>query len=216
MSLPDDHYLQSLTEPAPEDNEPLPRPRLRRARWLREIVETLLIFAIVYVLVNLLSARFVVDGSSMTPTLASGQYVLVNRIAYLTGEPQRGDVIVLHSLEDAGTDLIKRLIGLPGETISIANGVVAVNGVPLHEPYLNAPPRYQGEWTLQADEFFVLGDNRNNSRDSHNFGPVKRSNLVGQATLIYWPANAWQIITHFDYVDPALDSLSTTPPLPAG
>ncbi|MBN2471126.1 MAG: signal peptidase I [Anaerolineae bacterium] len=185
----------------PADAEPLPRPRLRRGRWLREIIETILIFAVIYVLVNLLSARFIVDGSSMTPTLGTGQYVLVNRVAYLLGQPERGDVIVLHSPEEAGTDLIKRLIGLPGETISITGGVVSVDGVPLDEPYLNAQPRYEGEWALQADEYFVLGDNRNNSRDSHNFGPVKRSALIGRADLIYWPVQDWQIITHSDYTN---------------
>ncbi len=206
MSQSEEHYL-TTHNPSEPDAEPLPRPRLRRARWLREILETLLIFAVVYVLVNLLTARFIVDGSSMTPTLGTGQYVLVNRMAYLTGTPQRGDVIVLHSPEDSDTDLIKRLIGLPGETISIADGVVRVNDVPLHEPYLNTPPRYQGEWTLGAEEFFVLGDNRNNSRDSHNFGPVRREALVGQATLIYWPSQDWQIITHFDYTDPAPETL---------
>lgn len=194
------------------DREPLPRPRLNRRRWLQEIIETLLIFVVVYVLVNLLTARFIVDGSSMAPRFATGQYVLVNRTAYLFGSPQRGDVAVLHSAEEANTDLIKRIIGLPGETVAVHDGLVFIDGEPLQEPYLNAQPRYQGEWVLDDDEIFVLGDNRNNSRDSHNYGPVVITNIIGQAAVIYWPPQDWSLITHFDYTDPALPPVATLVP----
>lgn len=192
--------------------DPLPRPRLTRQRWLREIFETFLIFVVVYVLVNLLTARFIVDGSSMAPRFATGQYILVNRTAYLFGEPQRGDVIVLHSSEAANTDLLKRIIGMPGETVSIHDGLVYINGEPLNEPYINAQPRYQGEWVLDDDEIFVLGDNRNNSRDSHNYGPVVLANVIGQAAVIYWPPQDWGLISHFDYTDPALPPVATIVP----
>lgn len=204
-------------EPIIEDDlqvelEPLPRPRLKRRRWLREIAETLLIFVVVYVLVNLLTARFIVDGSSMAPRFATGQYVLVNRMAYLVGTPQRGDVVVLHSPQEANTDLIKRIVGLPGETVAIHDGLVYIDGEPLNEPYLNAQPRYRGEWLLDEDEVFVLGDNRNNSRDSHNFGPVVQTAVIGQAAVIYWPPQDWGLITHFDYNNPGLPPVATLVP----
>lgn len=209
MSLPDDLLPDDFVEP---EEEIPPRPRLRRARWLRELLETILIFAIVYVLVNLLTARFIVDGSSMAPNLATGEYVIVNRVAYLLDNPQRGDVVVVQSPDEQDIDLIKRLIGLPGETIEISAGLVHVNGTALNEPYLNAQPRYQGTWTLGENEYFVLGDNRNNSRDSHNFGPLPGASLIGQAAAIYWPPEAWKIIAHFDYSDPELEPLPTLVP----
>lgn len=199
------------TLPLPPDQEPdtsrdIPRPRPRRRRLLRDVIETLLIFIVVYTLVNLITARFIVDGSSMAPNFATGQYVMVNRASYLLNSPQRGDVIVFISPENEERDLIKRVIGLPGEQVVVESGLVYINGEPLDEPYTNAQPRYHGEWALGPDEYFVLGDNRNNSRDSHNFGLLRRKNIIGQAVLIYWPPQDWRIIPHHDY------AVSSAPP----
>jgi len=176
----------------------MPQPRAVRglARRARDVAEMILLAVAVYVLINLLTARFVVDGDSMRPSFMTGEFVLVNRIGYLVGEPSRGDVIVFSSPESPHADLIKRVIGLPGETVQIENQTVSVDGVPLDEPYIRAEPRYSGTWTLGPDEYFVLGDNRNNSRDSHIFGPLKRERIIGQAAVIYWPPENWEIIPH--------------------
>ncbi|GAB4569692.1 MAG: signal peptidase I [Anaerolineae bacterium] len=213
MTVPEhDPIMLSQTdqaESAVTEGASVPRPRVRYARWAREIIETLIVFAVVYVLVNLLTARFVVDGTSMAPSFHTGQYVIVNRVAYLLDEPQRGDIVVLHSPEDPQLDLIKRVIGLPGETVAVRDGQVFINGIPLNEPYLNAPPRYQGEWTLGSDQYFVLGDNRNNSRDSHSFGPVPRTALVGKAAAVYWPLQDARLIAHYDYTATASTAADT-------
>lgn len=189
-----------------------PRPRLQtRALW-REAVEVALLIVAVVTLVNLTTARFIVDGDSMQPNLATGQFVLINRLNYLLWEPQRGDVIVLASPEQQHEDLIKRVIGLPGETVRVHNQQVWIDGLALDEPYLAAPPSYTGEWQLDPGEYFVLGDNRNNSRDSHSFGPVNRAAIVGQAWLVYWPPTAWGIIPQHEYAtlpDAAIGSNTT-------
>ena len=190
--------------PLPPDETPaqpavLPRPRASRRSLLREIVETLILVAAIYTLVNLVSARFIVDGSSMSPNFTTGQFIIVNRLSYLLSQPSRGDVIVFNSPDDPGRDFIKRVIGLPGETIAVRDGLVYVDGVPLDEPYIAAPPRYSGEWRLGPGEYFVLGDNRNDSQDSHTFGPLARGRIVGQAWIIYWPPEDWGVIPHYSY-----------------
>ncbi len=208
----------TAVDPAADAHQPAevlpPRPRLHRRRWLREIVDTVIIFVVVAVLMNLLTARFIVDGPSMLPNFTTGQYVIVNRIAYLSGQPQRGDVVVVHSLEDPEIDLIKRVIGLPGETVAIHDNRVHINGTPLDEPYINARPNYQGEWTLAADQYFLLGDNRTNSRDSHNYGPLSRTAIIGQAAAIYWPPEDWRVIAHHTYATPEVSLLPATAPVP--
>jgi len=170
--------------------ERLPHPPIRR-RLARELFGTGLLILAVYALMNLLTARFIVDGSSMQPNFETGQYVLVDRLNYLLTAPARGDVVILISPEAPHDDLIKRGIGLPGETVTIENQQVLVDGEPLDEPYIRAAPLYTGTWTLGPEEYFVLGDNRNNSHDSHTFGPIERESLVGKATLIYWPPEDW-------------------------
>ena len=136
----------------------------------------------------------------MNPTLQHGEYVLVSRLSYKTGEPQRGDIIVFSFPMDQKQDLIKRVIGLPGETISINNNEVLVNGVKLEEPYIAQSPVYSGEWTVPEGQLFVLGDNRNDSKDSHQWGLLPTENVIGKALLIYWPPSEWKLINHTEEV----------------
>lgn len=166
----------------------------KQSRLMREIVETILLTALVYFVVRA-SVQFTpIDGPSMQPGLHTGESVIVNELAYLFGNPQRGDVIVLHPPDSPNQQYIKRVIAVPGDTIQITDTAVIVDGVTLHEPYVltggdagNAtqlPPTKLG-----PGDYFVMGDNRDNSTDSRFFGPVERQAIVGQADLVIWPFN---------------------------
>jgi len=190
----------------------LPRPILKnRKSFFREASEIVLLVVAIYTLVNLSTARFVVEGSSMEPTFYTDQFVIVSRLAYIIGEPERGDVIVFHYDEAHKRDFIKRVIGLPGEHIESIDGRIYVNGQLLDEPYIDEYCNCRDkEWYLGEDEYFVLGDNRNSSQDSFDFGPIKREQIIGRAWIRYWPPEAWQIIPHHDYGLP--DPLPADPP----
>lgn len=167
--------------------------------WKRvalDILETLVLAVVLYFGINAISVRVKVDGTSMVPTLQNGEYILVNKLAYKTGEPQRGDIVVFVFPMNPQEDLIKRVIGLPGEKVAIHNGVVSINGIQINEPYIAAAPIYDGEWVVTEGQLFVLGDNRNESKDSHQWGLLPLENVVGKAVLIYWPPPEWQIINH--------------------
>ena len=169
-------------------------------RFFLDVLETLLLSAVLFLAINALSARVRVDGFSMKPTLQDGEFVLVNRLAYRMGDPQRGDIIVFHFPLDPGSqDLIKRVIGLSGDLISVRAGVLSVNGQPLREPYIAAAPLYSGEWQIPDGELFVLGDNRNDSSDSHSWGMLPYKEIVGKAVFIYWPFPEWKLIDHYDF-----------------
>lgn len=177
--------------------EPLvqpPKNQIGLAKLLIETIETILLAVLLFIGINAVSARIRVDGFSMLPTLQSHQYVLVNRLAYRLGSPRSGDVIVFHYPRDPEQEYIKRVIGLPGDRVQIANGEVMVNGMLIDEPYIADAPLYQTEWTVPENSLFVLGDNRNNSSDSHNWGPVPLEYVVGKAVLIYWPLENWGLI----------------------
>lgn len=195
-------------EPFPayeEGSEPLHEPPALSARspagrhLLREIVETLLLALAIYLVINTLTGRFYVRGSSMEPSLHNGQYLIVSKISYLFGEPQRGDIVVFVSPNNGKEDYIKRIIGLPGERVEIRDGAVWINGYRLEEPYLSSATPYTGVWVLGPDEYFVLGDNRPNSSDSHTWGPLPRKNIIGKAWLCYWPPQYWGLIPHHSY-----------------
>lgn len=175
-----------------------PEPAVEQpANWKRfvlDILETIILAVVLYFGINAVSARVRVDGFSMRPTLEDGEYILVNKLAYKTGEPQRGDIIVFIFPVNPQEDLIKRVIGLPGETVSVHSGVVSVNGMPLMEPYIAAPPAYEGDWVVPEGQLFVLGDNRNDSRDSHQWRFLPIENVIGRAVVIYWPPEQWQVI----------------------
>ena len=167
--------------------------------WKRvalDILETLVLAVVLYFGINAISVRVRVDGYSMTPTLQNGEYILVNKLSYKTGAPHRGDIVVFIFPVDPHEDLIKRVIGLPGERVAIHNGTVTIDGVQINEPYIAAAPLYDGEWVVSEGQLFVLGDNRNESKDSHQWGLLPLENVVGKAVLIYWPPPEWQVINH--------------------
>ena len=186
------------TIPTQPQTEPLPS-RSTQAEWKRfllDLLETVGLAVILFVIINTISARVRVDGLSMTPTLQNGEFVLVNRLAYQLGTPVRGDIIVFRSVNQPDLDLIKRIIGTPGDTITIGSDRVVVDGTTLIEPYIKAEPTYSGHWTVPDGYLFVLGDNRNNSEDSHVWGLLPIRNVIGKALLIYWPPPEWAMIDH--------------------
>jgi signal peptidase I len=163
---------------------------------IREIVETLLLTLFIFWIVNTVTGRFRIEGTSMLPTLTEGEMIIINKLSYYLDEPERGDIIVLHFPNDRSREFIKRLVGLPGDRIEIGNGIVAVNGSVLDEPYINEDPSYTGSWTVPEGQYFVLGDNRNNSSDSHIWSFLPREDIVGKAWLIYWGPEDWGLVPH--------------------
>src|SRR5262245_6602752 len=158
---------------------------------LREAVHLLLILTAVSILHHTVGA-FEVEGASMQPTLGSRQFVVVDTLMPRTRSVQRGDVVIFRYPRDPEMEYVKRVIGLPGESIAIAHGRVWVNGQPLLEPYIRDLPRYVwGPGRVPAASLFVLGDNRNSSSDSHLWGTVPLDNLVGRALFAWGPPVQW-------------------------
>ncbi len=184
----------------PPDVQPdlLPAPPSRWATWgpaLRELVETILLTLVIFFMIRFAVENFRIEGSSMVPNFHDGQFLLVNKIAYKIGHPQRGDVIIFKFPLNESKNYIKRVIGLPGETVQIRAGRVYINGVLMEEqfPFEHAEYEY-GPTTLQTDEYFVLGDNRPESSDSHFWGPVPARDIVGKAWISYWPPQLWGLV----------------------
>jgi len=166
-----------------------------------EIIETLALTLVIFVVIHFTVQNYMVDGPSMQPGLTNNQYVLVNKLAYLFHAPERGDVIVFHWPIDTNKDLIKRVIGVPGDVIVIDSKTVRVNGVLLNEPYIMAPVNPAGnKWVVPPNEYFAMGDNRLVSDDSRDWGFVPKSYIVGKAVFVYWPINSWHFIDTYGSV----------------
>ena len=189
----------------------------------REIIEAMVLAAVVFLLLQTTVRNFKVDGSSMDPTLENGQYLLVNRLVYLNVDmdrlskivpfwsveedssryaihaPKRGEIIVFEFPDNnpgnSRKDFVKRVVGLPGETVRVHAGEVFVNEEVLDEPYLAARDRsYAPEVTLGEGEYYVLGDNRAYSNDSRAWGAVPKENVRGKVWMVYWPAQGIQFL----------------------
>jgi signal peptidase I len=176
-------------------------------KFLREKLIVLVLAAVIYLLLQFVIQGVPVTGSSMVPNLAaSGQRVLISKAAYWFHEPERGDIITFKPPADwpnsRNLDFIKRVIGLPGETIEIRDGQIFLNGStePLMEPYIHMPFTYSMALiTVPADCYFVLGDNRNISEDSHLYGTILRKSIIGKAWLSYWPVNLWGTVANYRF-----------------
>ena len=191
-----------LAAPAPSDDSPASEtaPPARRSRRLREIADTLLLTAIIFLIVNAATGRFLIQSVSMQPTLHEGERVIVDKISYLFRPPARGDIVVL-DLQGEPEDLIKRVVGLPGEAIEIKDGSVWIDGQPLDEPYAQPSLGAIAARRLGPDEYFVMCDNRGNSKDSRIFGPIRREDIVGRAWIIYWPPSDWGLVPQPAYAE---------------
>ncbi len=172
---------------------------------LREIVETVALFAVIFTLARMTIGNYSIVGQSMEPNYQENQRLLVDRVSPRLDWLRRGDVIIVRSPDDGNTELIKRLVGRPGDQIELRDNRVVVNGQVLEEPYLapgaDSGPRdaARSEWTLGADEYFVMGDNRRFSKDSRLFGPVGSGNIAGRALVVYWPFEKFQFVKHHEY-----------------
>lgn len=173
--------------------------------WLKALLFALGLAVVVRMF---LFSPIVVDGPSMMPTLHDRDQMIVNKIAYKIGEPERFDIVVFHASKQK--DFIKRVIGLPGEHVEVRNDVLYINGEPVNEPFLadlkeNKKP-YQsitndfrledlpGQYKIIPDGYvLVLGDNRSNSTDSRMLGVIPINQIVGKARIIYWPFDRIQI-----------------------
>lgn len=223
----------TLPAPASPAAEPSPPSRAARGgRAFREILETALLAAILYLGVRTVILPYEVEGASMTPNLQDHERVLVNRVAYFSfdanrlldlvpgvdregqdiirpfGGPERGDVVVLEppSRANSNKPYIKRVIGLPGETVTFEDGYVEIDGVRLDEDYIAGPitecatsSTYCEVGTIPDGHVFVLGDNRENSSDSRAFGLVPIDQIEGRAFFANWPLDALGPIGHGDY-----------------
>jgi len=216
--------------PVGEGDQPIAATQAKkRPSAIREIIETLLLAVVIFFLVRAVVLNFRVEGLSMTPNLSDGEMLLVNRNAYASFDlyalvdwlpgvahdevrttypfdpPERGDIVVFDPPTPSNKPYIKRVIGLPGEEVTIQDGSVFVDGQKVSEAYL------QGEETecrgrdacdtgiVPDGHVFVLGDNRDNSEDSRGFGPVPVENIIGKAWVTYWPSNDIGIVPHYDY-----------------
>jgi signal peptidase I len=200
---------------------------------LRDVVETLVLTAVIFLLVRAVVQNFKVEGKSMEPTLHNGQYLVINKASYwhldrdllsyivpgaqaasdssrgdsaawVFGEPQRGDIVVFRFPRDPSRDFIKRVIAVPGDTVEIRQGRVYVNAQFVDEAYINEAGNYTSPaQKIQPGEYFVLGDNRNNSSDSHVWGTVPRDNIIGKAWLSYWPLDELGLVSKAPTPTPA-------------
>jgi signal peptidase I len=195
----------------PPETPPAPPRGEEVKRFFKELLETLGLALVLFLVINLISARVRVEGTSMLPTLQNNEYVLVSRLTPRFGDLKRGDIIVFRppmfpeanwlervlgfpTLPGEAEDYIKRVIGLPGETVTIGGGVVQIDGVALDEPYIAEVPGYSGAWTVPEGNLFVLGDNRNGSSDSHSWSFLPIENVLGKAVLVYWPFSDWKAL----------------------
>jgi signal peptidase I len=214
-SSPPERDVSTLSEQPPESGSAV-------RSMLREMLETLLFTLLIFFLVRSVIQNFKVEGSSMEPNFHTGQYIMVNRMLYVHVDlnllkrlfsnekdlptrfgylfhlPRRGDVVVFEYPRDTSRDFIKRIIGLPGETVQIQNNQVLINGVPLAEPYLSEAARGQmgslPPTVVPPDSVFVMGDNRGNSSDSRSWGALPLNKIVGKAWFIYWPRQYWGLV----------------------
>lgn len=195
----------------------------------REVIETILLAALVFLLIQITLQNFRVKGSSMEPNLHDGEHLVVSKLAYLYADPawlnglfpflsldtksplylfsqpQPGDIIVFRFPRDPTREFIKRVIADPGDRVEIRVGQVLVNGKLLDEPYVFDAERDQlsmATMVVPPDSYFVMGDNRRGSNDSRDWGPVPRQYIIGKAWVTYWPISAWGFISNYTYAKP--------------
>lgn len=191
-------------------------------RGLWELIQILVLALLMVMVIRNFVHNYRIDGISMEPNFHDGQFLIVNRFAYCPGvhieipvinkslfdktwcirTPNRGDVVIFRYPRDPSRDFIKRVIGLPGETVEVIAGQVYINGQLMPEPFGPNPGSYNAApLTVGPDEVYVMGDNRNNSSDSHLWGPLQLDHIIGKALVSYWPPSEWAIIPQYNLTD---------------
>jgi len=187
------------------------KPKVRGRGYLaREVIETISLAVCIFLAIHFSVQPYRVSGPSMQPGVRSDEIVLVNLLAYHFGSPQRGDVVVFHPpfTTDQHLQLIKRVIAIPGDTVTITATAIYVNGKKLSEPYLTPLPSdgvetvtgIVSDLKLGKDQYWVMGDNRRDSLDSRSFGTISGASIVGKAEVIVWPFNALQWLPTYSSV----------------
>ncbi|MFA5126706.1 MAG: signal peptidase I [Patescibacteria group bacterium] len=206
---------QPVTEPQPdstleelnleqfseEDDGPSMSVAKKAGSLVFEIVKVVFIsLAIILPIRYFLVQPFYVQGASMEQNFYDKEYLIINEISYRFETPKRGEVVILKDPEDRKVYFIKRVIGLPGDKLEIKQGRVYVNDELLEETYIqNFSNDYYGPVNLKYDEYFVMGDNRNNSYDSRRLGPIKRGDIIGKVWLRVWPFDRFNTFNAPEY-----------------
>lgn len=199
MDEPQYEPLDSIAPLDSQQPEPEEKPH---GCWslVREVLETILLAVVLFLVINGITARVRVDGPSMEPSFFDRDRIVVSKVSYLLGDIERGDVIVFPAPRSPEEDYIKRVIGLPGDRIRVAGGFVYVNDQPISEPYIKAPPlSNMNEVVVPEGAVFVMGDNRNVSSDSRSWGSLPIDDIVGKAVFVYWPFEAIRIVEHYEF-----------------
>ena len=178
---------------------------------VREILITVALALAIFFAARATIQTYEVYQTSMEPSFFQGQRVVVVKAVYWFGEPQRGDVVIFKAPNGNGEEYIKRIIGIPGDEVEVVRGVVYVNGFKLDEPYVIRPFSYSlPGHIVPADEYFVLGDNRNVSNDSHSGWLLPRENIIGKAWLITWPPSDWGVVPSFPLSEQIMVTANST------
>ena len=209
-----------FSEPLPEEAQAR-RPHPVR-HFLRDVLETVIAAAILFLVIQAMVQNFKVEGSSMEPNVHDDEFVLVNKTVYfsisrqtldrflpfvdlgpggdffLFHQPRRGEIVVFHGIQGSDKDLIKRIIGLPGDVISINQGILFINRQEVDEVYLQRLDRndFLEPTTVPEGQYFVMGDNRPVSQDSRDWGTINEEQIIGKAWLSYWPPENLGLVTH--------------------
>jgi len=164
---------------------------------LRETLETVILAVLIFLVIRSLVQNYRIEGQSMEPNFHHGQYLLVNKLAYRLSDHARGDVIVFHYPNNPTQDYIKRIIGLPGDTVEILEGVLYLNGSPVDEPYDQIPmTRNISAQVVEPGNLYVLGDNRPASSDTRTWGQLPQEFVIGKAWLAIWPVETAGLVEH--------------------
>jgi signal peptidase I len=184
---------------------------MQQNQMIKSTLEFIKTIAIVLVLAFIIKTffiqTFIIDGQSMEPNFHNGEYLLVDKFSYHITQPKRGDVDIIIPPDDISKDYIKRIIGVPGDTVEIKSGKVFINNKEIKEPYLpsNTPTLINGDFkqsqkiTLKDNQYYVLGDNRGDSRDSRYIGIIPKENIIGRTLLIAFPFKNAQVISRYDF-----------------
>jgi signal peptidase I len=177
--------------------------------FVREVIATLVLAIVIFLLLRLVVGSYTVISESMQPGLQIGERLLINKLAFNFTEPTRGELVYYKS-PNGDLDQLKRVIGLPNDVVQVKDNAVYVNGIKLTEPYVKDPPAYGlVAYQVPPNNYFVLGDNRNNSNDSATGWTVPRENIMGRAWIFTWPPDKWGVVDSY-----ALDSQITSAKTP--